>query len=340
MRFSAAVGAASLSAAGARFVRERWRCTLALFSWLSATGPALADADPGTVLTDVLARIDTAQPGSRQAFASIAELQQLLDLSQPVAMALIERLNGAEIPPADRPGSIARSSINYHAVLTALTALSQQDPSGQDLVQRARRAMTEARFSDAEASLREFGKRELAGSETEHAHLVAAKVEALLGRINLMQLDDGKAAADFEAARQQIAAAAAPLQQDTPQTLVTVTVRPAVAVAALPRGMPGGRAPLSAGTVRFLLSRAESMLGIGDLLAARLLYQRAAAAGDGRGATGAGMTYDPRVLSRLDARGMQPDPAAAEAWYKVALALGDTSATEFLALLSRHLARR
>jgi hypothetical protein len=88
-----------------------------------------------------------------------------------------------------------------------------------------------------------------------------------------------------------------------------------------------------------LLRRADALFATGDLTAARLLYARAAAAGEARGATGAGMTFDPEILSQLGARGIQPDAAAAQAWYRLALVLGDASAAEHLNLLKRVISR-
>ncbi len=92
---------------------------------------------------------------------------------------------------------------------------------------------------------------------------------------------------------------------------------------------------LSADIRELLLRRGDAMLGLGDVAAARLLYERAAAAGEARGATGAGKTYDPKVLSLIRARGIQGDAAVAAAWYRKALDLGDASAATRLSLLGQ-----
>jgi len=98
---------------------------------------------------------------------------------------------------------------------------------------------------------------------------------------------------------------------------------------------PAAARPLDAGMLDLLLKRGDAMLALGDLAAARLLYERAAAAGDARGALGVGRTYDPKVLVQIGARGIQADPDRAAAWYHKALDLGDTTAAVQLRQLGR-----
>ena len=83
-----------------------------------------------------------------------------------------------------------------------------------------------------------------------------------------------------------------------------------------------------------LLSRADSMLGLGDISAARRLYERAAALGSARAATAAGKTYDAAFLATIRAQGIVPDQAAASEWYRKAVALGDREAADRLAKLT------
>jgi TPR repeat protein len=111
---------------------------------------------------------------------------------------------------------------------------------------------------------------------------------------------------------------------------------------ALPRAtnpvaeMPPAAHVLPTDTLELILRRGDDLLALGDLAAARLLYERAAAAGDARGAIGMAKTYDPRVLAQLGARGIQPDPDVAASWYRKALSLGDTSAAARLRMLERR----
>jgi TPR repeat protein len=76
------------------------------------------------------------------------------------------------------------------------------------------------------------------------------------------------------------------------------------------------------------------MLGLGDVLAARLLYQRAAALGSARGATAVGKTYDPAILAAIGASGVTADRAAAAVWYRGGAALGDQDGARRLAGLA------
>jgi TPR repeat protein len=86
--------------------------------------------------------------------------------------------------------------------------------------------------------------------------------------------------------------------------------------------------------VAALLQRGDAMLRKGDVVSARLFYERAAAAGSGQGATGAGKTYDPKFLASINAIGMKGDVARAIEWYRVASTLlGDTEGGERLKLL-------
>jgi TPR repeat protein len=122
----------------------------------------------------------------------------------------------------------------------------------------------------------------------------------------------------------------------------TASVHPAaVPGPGMPRSLPeraAGAASdntvVSAEMLALLLQRGDALLAIGDVSSARLFYERAAAAGDGRGATGAGKTYDPKVLLAIGARGIQGDPVAAATWYRRAIELGDRSAAERLAQIS------
>mgnify|MGYP002336432516 CR=1 FL=1 len=71
-----------------------------------------------------------------------------------------------------------------------------------------------------------------------------------------------------------------------------------------------------------------------DISAARLLYERAAIAGNARAASALGKTYDPAFLAEIGAQGVRGDPALATAWYQKAVALGDSSALARMEALS------
>jgi TPR repeat protein len=99
--------------------------------------------------------------------------------------------------------------------------------------------------------------------------------------------------------------------------------------------IPSASPALSADILTLLLNRGDALLALGDVSSARLLYQRAAAGGDGRAATGMGKTYDPLFLSAIGARGIQADSGTAATWYRKAIGLGDESAAERLKRLSQ-----
>jgi hypothetical protein len=82
-----------------------------------------------------------------------------------------------------------------------------------------------------------------------------------------------------------------------------------------------------------LLAQGDQFLSHSDITSARLLYERAAEAGDGRGALRMGMTFDPVFLARLRLRGIRTDKDQAIAWYGRASALGNADAE----LLQREL---
>ncbi|WP_431271189.1 hypothetical protein [Dankookia sp. P2] len=79
-----------------------------------------------------------------------------------------------------------------------------------------------------------------------------------------------------------------------------------------------------------LLRRGDSLLALGDVSAARLFYDRAAANGSGKAATALGKTYDPAVLARLGIPSVSGDPTLAIRWYRTALKLGDAEAGQLL----------
>jgi TPR repeat protein len=73
------------------------------------------------------------------------------------------------------------------------------------------------------------------------------------------------------------------------------------------------------------------MIGIGDIVAARLLLERAAQAQDAGAALLMAQTYDPAVLGKPDARTITPDPDMARSWYQRAAELGSPGAKQRLA---------
>jgi len=84
---------------------------------------------------------------------------------------------------------------------------------------------------------------------------------------------------------------------------------------------------LSADEIAGLVARGDAFLGAGDIASARLFFERAAAAGDGRAAMHMAVTYDAAFLDRAGLRGLRDaDPERAAFWYRRARELGEGKA--------------
>ena len=75
-----------------------------------------------------------------------------------------------------------------------------------------------------------------------------------------------------------------------------------------------------------LVAQGDQFLSKSDVDSARLLYQRAAEAGDGRGALRMGMTFDSVFLARWRIRKVPADRTMAIYWYRYASGLGNSEA--------------
>lgn len=81
---------------------------------------------------------------------------------------------------------------------------------------------------------------------------------------------------------------------------------------------------LSAAEIAGLLARGDWLFATGDVASARLLYERAADAGEARAAVRLGETFDPVYLDASHRRGLHGDPDMAVLWYRHARDLGAT----------------
>jgi TPR repeat protein len=75
-----------------------------------------------------------------------------------------------------------------------------------------------------------------------------------------------------------------------------------------------------------LVARGQTYLASGDVVSARLVFRRAAEAGDAPAALALGGTYDPFVLRSLGVIGVVADAAQARTWYQKAAELGSREA--------------
>lgn len=111
-------------------------------------------------------------------------------------------------------------------------------------------------------------------------------------------------------------AALAPLPVPTPVPPPALPTPPVVRAAA-PRAV--SPPPIPEAT---LMARGDALFAQGDLAAARLFYEMAAAGGSNVAAVALGRTHDPVVLGRMRVRGLVPDADKAAEWYGRAAANG------------------
>lgn len=120
--------------------------------------------------------------------------------------------------------------------------------------------------------------------------------------------------------------------QSQVQSQIQVQTEAPAPVAAQP-APPEPARTLDADTLAALMTRARSLIGVGDIAAARLLLERAADAKDATAALLLAQTYDPAVLGTSDARSVTADAVAARDWYQRAAGLGSAEARQRLAQL-------
>jgi hypothetical protein len=134
----------------------------------------------------------------------------------------------------------------------------------------------------------------------------------------------------------QSAVPAATAPRETSGT-ATAPASPAASPVLSPRAAPTAPRPLPAmgpEEIAMLLKLGDQFMSVGDVAAARVLFERAAEAGDARAALALGATYDPVVLTKLRARGIAPDADKANQWYQRARERGSPHAPAWLAQLS------
>jgi hypothetical protein len=88
--------------------------------------------------------------------------------------------------------------------------------------------------------------------------------------------------------------------------------------------------------IKLLTRQGEQLAATGDLVTARILFQRAAEVGDATAAMALGATYDPNVLAKLGVAGMAADVEKARSWYRKAQSQGSAEATRRLRALVNH----
>ena len=117
---------------------------------------------------------------------------------------------------------------------------------------------------------------------------------------------------------------------------------PGETVAMLQPGTPSAQASpsspavraLDAEQIKLLMKQGEQFIAAGDVVTARIAFQRAAEAGDAKAAVALGATYDPTVLAKLGVVGLSADIAKARSWYEKAEKWGSPDAKQRLELLA------
>jgi hypothetical protein len=86
--------------------------------------------------------------------------------------------------------------------------------------------------------------------------------------------------------------------------------------------------------IKLFMKQGEQFIAAGDVVTARIVFQKAAEAGDSGAAVALGGTYDPLVLAKLGVVGLAADMERARTWYQKAESLGSAEATRRLAILA------
>jgi hypothetical protein len=101
---------------------------------------------------------------------------------------------------------------------------------------------------------------------------------------------------------------------------------------------PAGKAvrELDPESIKLLMQQGDQFVASGDLAAARLVFRRAAEAGNAAAALALGATFDPAVLARIGVRGMGADVEKARSWYEKAKDFGSPDAPRRLEMLANR----
>jgi hypothetical protein len=124
-----------------------------------------------------------------------------------------------------------------------------------------------------------------------------------------------------------------PQSEASPQEETTATLSPGPSDAQTPQASKAVRR-LDPEDIKRLIKQGEQFAATGDLITARLVFQRAAEAGDATAALAMGASYDPIVLARLGFRGISANVAKARSWYEKAKEFGSSEAPHRLELLA------
>jgi hypothetical protein len=132
--------------------------------------------------------------------------------------------------------------------------------------------------------------------------------------------------------QQRVERAPPPVERAAPPAPAVERAPPQVAQ----RTPPPASRSLDSGEVDVLVKQGQQFVAAGDFVTARLVFQRAAEAGNAAAALALGASYDPVVLSRLGVRGVDADVGKARAWYQKAKEFGAPDADRRLSTLANR----
>jgi len=169
----------------------------------------------------------------------------------------------------------------------------------------------------------------------------------MAGRFSLRRLPAPDLVPESDSAAAAVAEAAPVVVAEPPPQPAAPAPLPAAPAVATVEAPAGSRTPAAAASARKaapaeadalfqeLVSEGDAAMIKGDIAAARLFYQSAAAKGNAAAALRLGNSYNPAFLARLGVLGMRGDAAAAATWYRRARELGDPDADRALLSLEQ-----
>jgi hypothetical protein len=265
-------------------------------------------------------------PASRGAFARAADLFFFL---VPVGFAMLMVVLTAIFISASLPANLLDRPTSAAASVSVVTAAPKEAPTAGEVPPAAEAAI-------AGSSATAYFPSETAASQPDPAN------RTIVDRPPAPSYLDATLAADVPTAPRPLAAPTPASERPAvaaaaPPAAVTPTLEPpmpsATATSAPPPIAPpqapartANEPALSASQRQALLSHGDAFLLAGDLTSARLVYQRAANAGDGTAALRLGATFDAAFLERAHLGRLAGDPEKAVTWYRRARDLGNPEA--------------
>ena len=174
----------------------------------------------------------------------------------------------------------------------------------------------------------------MTASKVKLGHTAAATPRLALGPVDTPAIAQVAFAAKEKTAAPVIAAP--PSQQQTLQfagiSIAIKTPEPVPPAASASAAV--NKPALAPDEIATLVKRGKAFITDGDVVAARLLLQRAAEAGSAEAAFALGASFDPLIIKQARAIGVQADAAQARHWYQTAATLGSDLASKQLANLA------